>query len=117
MEISQLSRQGEAFRNFKQSPAYKLLKEWLDEKIKDDRNMWLNCPLEQAEMYRAKASVYKEVIDFIDKSVMMGEKADLIQERINKQKEIDNEGIGRERESKCLINSRPEFTLLMRKNV
>lgn len=92
MELQGLRQQGEVFRGFKDTSAYKMLKEWLDEKIGDTRNLWLTCELSQAETYRAKAMAYKEILTFIDNSVKMGDRATDMLNTLKRQEEERSNG-------------------------
>ena len=80
-----LANQGSQFAELKRNPAFGILQQWLQDQINDKRNKWLDIDEPQeAELLRIKASVYKEVSDWINLQVKAGERAQKSLEQLNK---------------------------------
>lgn len=82
-----LTNQGAAFAELKRSHAFGIFKTWLQDQINDKRNKWLDAEPQEAELLRIKASVYKEVSDFIDIQIRAGERAQKSLEQLEKESE------------------------------
>ena len=70
---NKLINNGEVLRSFKETPAYALIRAWINDKVADTRDAWIKATPEQAEGLRHKAGAYKELLDFIEHQVKVGE--------------------------------------------
>jgi len=73
---------GKEVREMCKSPGFKILKERLEARMADQRNVWLKADsAEAAEIIRLKATVYKEVFDIIARVIKEGDNANILLEK------------------------------------
>jgi len=73
VRASKLISQGEAFKAFKDSTCGKILKAWLEDKVADTRDRWINADAATAEALRHRAGAYKEMLTFIETQIKTGD--------------------------------------------
>jgi cytochrome oxidase Cu insertion factor (SCO1/SenC/PrrC family) len=68
-----------ALKEFKSTRAYAILKQYLEDQVGDSRGKWLTATPEQAEILRQQAGVFKQVLNFIDTTIVKGERAEAVE--------------------------------------
>jgi hypothetical protein len=70
---NKLVNNGQSLREFKETQGFKIIHQWITDKVSDARDAWLKATPEQAESHRQKAAAYKELLDFVEHQIKVGD--------------------------------------------